>query len=168
MKKLFICLLLIVFVATPVFGLPSFQNSPDGFRGIKWGDSPSTLGNYNLEQNHDYLKLYTRPDDKMSMGVVPVEMLTYVFCVDRLMGITIKVKSNHYIDMKQILITQYGEPTLQKKYIEKSSWLDDNAFVELENFRARGYCELTISSVPEVILMAKVQKERAKIASEDF
>ena len=166
MKKVFCCLLLIAFFVKPVFG---FQNSPDGFRGLKWGDSPSAMGNYNLEtKDDDYLKIYSRPDDKMSLGVVPLDMLKYVFCVDRLMGISIRINSKHFVDMKQILITQYGEPFQKNKYIEKYYWLDNNAFIEFENFRAREYCELRISSLAEVKLMDKVQKERAQMAADDF
>lgn len=169
MKKLFICLLLIVFVATPVFGLPSFQNSPDGFRGIKWGDPPSAMGKYRLDtQDDDYIKLYSRLDDKMSLGEVPLDLLEYIFCVDRLMGITIQTKSLHFIDMKQILITQYGNPFQENKYIEKYTWVDNNAFIAFEDFSIEGICELRIYSVPEVKLMERVQKEKAKKASGDF
>ena len=96
-------MLLIIFVATPVFGLPSFQNSPDGFRGIKWGDPPSTLGNYeSLSGNDEYMKIYTRPDDKMRLGEVRLYNIYYIFYLDRFMGIHITTVSEYFSELKDI------------------------------------------------------------------
>lgn len=166
MKKIFACLIFVVFLATPAL---CFQNSPDGFRGVKWGDPPSVMGEYTLEtKEDDYLKIYSRHGDKMSIGDVPLTKLYYMFCVERLAGLAATLSANYFTDMKQILIVQYGEPMQQNRYIPKYTWIDNNAFIVFENIRGKGYCELRIHSVPEVKLMDKVQKEKAQKASGDF
>jgi len=42
-----------LFFITPAFGsqfLQSFQNSPDGFRCVKWGYPPTAIDSYSLER----------------------------------------------------------------------------------------------------------------------
>jgi len=170
LKKIIFCLmLLIIFVATPVFGLPSFQNSPDGFRGIKWGDPPSTLGNYeSLSGNDEYMKIYTRPDDKMRLGEVRLYNIYYIFYLDRFMGIHITTVSEYFSELKDILITQFGEPKQKNPNIEEYTWVDSKAVMVLEKEIFSKFCNFRITSCVEMDLMEKDKKERSKNASQDF
>jgi len=126
------------------------------------------MGEYTLDSDEDYLKFYVRQDDKMSIGEVPLMKLNYVFCEDKFMSMKTRMDGKHFIDMKQILTQQYGEPIQQNRYIPEFSWIDNNAFITFKNNTVGRYCDLTISSVREIINMDKVQKERAKKASGDF
>lgn len=44
----------------------AFQNEPDGFRGLKWGDPPTESMEYLGTFQGD--RIYTLSDDKMSTG----------------------------------------------------------------------------------------------------
>ena len=57
MKKIIISIVILLAISLPSFALP---NSPDGFRGMKWGDSPTLLGKRkSVEGYTPHLQIYT-------------------------------------------------------------------------------------------------------------
>jgi len=55
----------------------TFQNEPEGFRGLKWGDPPTESMEYLGTFQGD--RIYTLSDDKMSMGNVELHLIVYAF-----------------------------------------------------------------------------------------
>ena len=57
----------------------SFQNEPDGFRGIKWGTKIETLKNMTKQGKEQTFALYERDNDKLQTGNVELKVLYYIF-----------------------------------------------------------------------------------------
>jgi len=87
----------------------AFQNEPDGFRGLKWGDP---LGEDMVIDTIDGDRIwYTRNNDKLHIGPAELESITYVFYKGRLMGVNITLWSSDGNDLKDILMLKFGDPT---------------------------------------------------------
>lgn len=172
MKKIIICLALILAIASPIF---AFSNSPDGFRGIKWGEPSTSLGERKLVTGPpDYIKCYKKPEDKMSLGEIPLYEISYMFCEDRLIQVTIRTRSEYYSDLKQLLTGRYDEPSLplDRIVINECEWLDEDAYVTLRNMDSHPLklgikeCWLTIGSCSGKRRMEEVRNEPLKKAAE--
>ncbi len=72
-------LVLVLILALPL-GAFAFQNEPDGFRGLKWGDPPTEDMEYfdTIEGNQSYVLF----EEKNSFGDVELEQIFYVFYGD--------------------------------------------------------------------------------------
>lgn len=68
--------LIIVLVVS--LGAFAFQNEPDGFRGLKWGDSPTEDMVFKFEDSQ-LSHAYTRPTDKLSIGDAKFTYIDYSF-----------------------------------------------------------------------------------------
>lgn len=166
MKKIVMYAFVLCLLATSAFAMPQMKNSPDGFRGLKWGDPATKIQGRKIVEDSGYLKIFVDPKAKLSLGNVPLESINYVFCKNRLMGVDLRFSNSHFQDMKQILYTQYGQPISEKPHIDRFGWLDDNAMVNLEKYLDGS--SVKISSIYEINLMDKVQKENAQSAGNDF
>lgn len=166
MKKIIMCAFMLCILSAPVFAMPQMQNSPAGFRGLKWGDPATKIQGRKLVEDSGYLKIFVDPNAKLSLGNVPLKSINYAFCQNRLMGVDLIFSNSYFQDMKQILYTQYGQPISEKPHIGRFGWIDDNAMVDLEKHIDGS--SVTISSVYEINLMDKVQKENAQSAGNDF
>ena len=56
----------------------AFQNEPDGFRGLKWGDSPTEDMIFKFKDSQ-LSRAYTRPTDKLSKGDAKFTYIDYSF-----------------------------------------------------------------------------------------
>ncbi|MBF0480338.1 MAG: hypothetical protein HQK81_02770 [Desulfovibrionaceae bacterium] len=65
----------------------------DGFRGLKWGDSPSK--DFQLVNDDGEIKAYTRKNDLMSLFEIPIESIWYYFINDKFYSVVIGWKSPH-------------------------------------------------------------------------
>jgi len=66
MKKIIVVGIMVWLVLALTVGVFAFQNEPDGFRRLKWGDPVGEEMEY--LDDLDGSKSYTLPDDKMSIG----------------------------------------------------------------------------------------------------
>lgn len=98
------------------------KNSPDGFRGVKWGDPPSALGDRDKVEGTPLLSTYIKKGDALSFGDAEVKEIEYTFVRDRLFAAaTITVKYKRDCDrLKDALVAEYGTPSLDEK--EKTVW----------------------------------------------
>jgi len=94
----------------------AFQNEPDGFRGLKWGDAPTEdmvfVGKLNVGE-----VFYTKIEDKKGIGTAKFHALGYVFYNKRFiqaMGF-FKDKNNYNI-LEIICREKFGEPTKEGYY----------------------------------------------------
>ncbi len=106
-KKILIILLMI---NTAVFA--QLKNEPDGFRGIKWGTNLSASKEfYKLGESGDN-KSYYNENEKMKIGDIDIERITYESNKDRLWFVTIEAKGiTNYHELRKIFNSQYGNST---------------------------------------------------------
>src|SRR5680860_1715841 len=74
-RKILLAIVLIFLVTGIGF---AFQNEPDGFRELKWGDAP-TEDMVFFGQNVDKEDLYHKANDKMEIRGVKLSNITYRF-----------------------------------------------------------------------------------------
>ena len=103
------------FVDNSIF--PSYQNVPDGFRGIKWGThikdlkdmvhskSASTVIQKNLGADFE---VYKRKNDKMSIGKATLEGVFYIFCEIKFFGVGIRAKGKINFERLKSIFCNYS------------------------------------------------------------
>ena len=100
----------------------AFQNEPEGFRGLKWGDPPGEKMEF-LSKEYEWLRIYRDPGDKLELGDAEFYEISYRFytpsnaTVRRLMDVSLyfKYKGNFDI-LKTICKVKFGEPTRERSY----------------------------------------------------
>ena len=125
MKKITVVLLIIVLVLALSVGVFAFQNEPDGFRGLKWGDPPTE--DMEFVYGGDISKNYMRPDDKMSVGKAVLEFIVYAFVdVDgELMFYSadlLFVNEGSFDILKAVCKQRFGPPAFEQS--EELDWVD--------------------------------------------
>jgi len=102
--------LLLVLVLALSLGAFAFQNEPEGFRGLKWGDPPTEDMEYFTTALGT--EAYTLSEDKMHLGNVPLRLIAYSFYEERFMTVTLFFnKEERYDLLKSICLERYEEPT---------------------------------------------------------
>jgi len=72
-------ILLVIVLVFLITGIGfAFQNEPDGFRGLKWGDKPTEDMEF-YWQNEDKEDLYLKTNDKMEIGGVKLHNIKYSY-----------------------------------------------------------------------------------------
>lgn len=107
MKKIsFAILLMLVFCSVAV---ASIKDSPDGFRGIKWGDPPSALGANTLIEEAYGIQTYEKHNENLMIGEVNLTAIAYLFQEKKFIGTAITSKgADNGIALKTALLLRYG------------------------------------------------------------
>lgn len=100
----------------------AFQNEPEGFRGLKWGDPPGEKIEFLRKQN-EWLSTYRDPGDKLELGDARFYMILYSFytpsgaSVRKFMdvGLYFRTKAN-FNTLETICKVKFGEPTSKGFY----------------------------------------------------
>ena len=103
MKPKIAILLLCSLVLLTIPGL-AFQNEPEGFRVLKWGDPPTE--DMFFVKTVDDIKGYFRKDDKMNIGDAKRRIVVYQFYDDPerfTSGVMLFDKEENYDILKDIL-----------------------------------------------------------------
>lgn len=120
MKSLFLILVLIIF---------GFASDIEGFRDMRWGDSPSKLGKYVIDkkyQNENKI-IYKRQSDELKIGNAKLDAIFYDFFADRLKTVIIKFSGNdNLFAIKQAFESKYGG----RGFIQPNKYLDQYFFVD--------------------------------------
>ena len=124
MRKVTVVLMVLI-VSALSLGAFAFQNEPDGFRDLKWGDPPTEDMEFTFEVN--IRKDYIRPEDKMSLGEVKLELILYGFVeVDGKLKFfnanLCFVNESRFTILKTICEEKFGPPTSEESY--RLSWFD--------------------------------------------
>jgi len=174
-------ILLVIVLVFLITGIGfAFQNEPDGFRGLKWGDPPTEdmyffiqILNKDLDKGNIYHKI----NEKKYIGSVNFFSIEYTFnlCSNQLYKVeatcsdlnSVKLDRSYNI-LKIIFEEKYGEPTRKMKYW--LCWEGDKTLLYIYYNSERGSLYLIIKSAkihPENLPEIKEQEEIEK-AKEDF
>lgn len=133
MKKVILLSVILIFLIT---GMGSaFQNEPDGFRGLKWGDLPTEdmvyLGEISYAEN-----IYHRKEDKLVIGSATLEEIRYKFNFYSYQFYEVFANFTSKTDYKILKIIfegRYGKPTYiregKNSYFQQ--WIGDKAEIRL-------------------------------------
>lgn len=155
----------------------AFQNEPDGFRGLKWGDPPTEdmiVTEFLNEKEDAWNQCFYRPNDKMFIGSVPVLKITYSFYYSepaKLMSVTMLFeKQDDYELLKTILEGTFGKTTKSTMpfFAWKDLWIGGRTVIEL-SFKVLGKGKLKFYS-PQILKQKKKTDEQKEIdeAKGDF
>jgi hypothetical protein len=70
-------------------GSVAFLDSLAGFRGIKFGTTFSDFKELALDQDHGKLKLYTKTNEDLKLGLAKLDTIVYHFFDDKFYGVSI-------------------------------------------------------------------------------
>ena len=90
----------------------TFQNEPDGFRGIKWGDNFSNIKGYNFkfEFEDEEIKHYSNKNDHLEIGGIKVNKIVYGFFNDKFLYIFAKFKGmDTFLNLLNVCTEKYGK-----------------------------------------------------------
>ncbi len=110
MKKVIVGLVVVMVLGLSV-GVFAFQNEPEGFRGLKWGDPP--LPEMVETFTDKGVVGYRRISDKLQMGSVPLDSITYIYVSNKKLATVImffKGESN-FKTLGIICKEKFGSPT---------------------------------------------------------
>jgi len=190
MKKI-VSILLIVLLILAIFTSilfaeeikSTFQNEPDGFRGLKWGDAPTEDMWFAFQMTQKYLdkgNIYEKINEKYNIGNVKLYSIQYTFnlCSNQLY----KVEANfsdeiNYNILKVIFEDKFGKPIhiSEEKDGYLLYWEGDKTFIRIwykpnKSWTGEGFGQLTIKSVkihqedpPEINKQKEIEK-----AKDDF
>jgi len=126
-------------------GAFAFQNEPEGFRGLEWGDPPTEdmISTDCLNKKEDkWNKGFYRPDDKLAIGSVPLSKIVYSFYYSEppgLMSVTLIFEEKENYDLsKTILEGIFGKATKSTMpfLTWKDVWIGEKTTIELKYARS--------------------------------
>jgi len=136
MKKVILLSVILIFLITGM-GF-AFQNEPDGFRGLKWGDTPTEDMTF-LYQSLAFLgngNSYYRKDDKLNIGSAKLDRIFYRFTLYNYQFYKVTATFIYKISydiLKIICEGRFGKPTYmrEKKDDYLLRWSGDKAKIYL-------------------------------------
>lgn len=151
----------------------AFENEPEGFRGLKWGDPPTPEMEF-LRKENEWMTFYRNPGDQLKLGDASFYMILYQFytpsntTVRRLMGVGLffKDKENFEI-LKTICTVKFGEPTNEGFHELDWASLDTTVLLTYDNIDEDGYLVLTSTPIFEQLTQEK-EKKQAESAEKDW
>ena len=107
-------ILAVVLVLALSLGAFAFQNEPEGFRGLKWGDPPGEDMKVNrifklYQDKLDMIIWYTRQGDELKIGGAKLEGIYYGFYKNKFMRV--EIETEDYELLREVLYLKFGEPT---------------------------------------------------------
>jgi len=158
MKKIITGIVVLLVLALSV-GAFAFQNEPDGFRGLKWGDPPSE----DMEYLGDVFgKGYTLPNDKMFIGSAKLYMIVYLFYESRFFAVGLYYSGEENYDLLETICKErYGEEELEEGFYE-FNWRGQKSFITLHYDIAEEEGFLSLAST--VISLEKTKADNKKEA----
>ncbi len=165
MRKVLVAAVLVLALSIGSF---AFQNEPEGFRGLKWGD-PAGEDMELLMDWGDRTIGYVLPDEKMFLGNVPLYMVGYMFYENRFMGAAMYFKGEKNYDLlKTICKERYGEEEVDEGFY-KMDWNGQKSFITLkyDYIEEEGHLSLNSTLIAKESSQAG-QKEEAEKAEGDW
>jgi len=153
-----------------MLGLTSFQNEPDGFRGIKWGQHIKDIPGLKLTTtDNEGLALYTRENDDLQLGDAKLISLHYAFWQDRFMEVQIKASPGQLQALKNVLEEKYDKgfnPYGTFSPIHDYSWYGPVAMIRFQRLNAALNCDVWIRSREVMDSRTAFRSQKAKTGAE--
>ncbi len=161
MRKVTAVVLVAIIVLALSLGAFAFQNEPDGFRGLKWGD-PLTEEMEYLGEAADF-KVYMLPGDKMSIGNAVFYRIIYLFCEGRFYEVMLSFEGENNYDLLEIICKErYRKEELYEEESHTLTWIGEKSLITLFYDIAKEIGDLSLSST--VITSELVEAEKKKEA----
>jgi len=137
-KALRIAFLFVFFFGIFGFVLPAiaFQNEPDGFRGIKWGNPIHIVaGKIEKREDKGQLSMVTFKDEKLNLGGADLLSINYVFKDGKLFSVLARgEKLDNFNALKKYFVTKHGlvnQSDKPDKKTEAYQWNGEVASIRL-------------------------------------
>jgi hypothetical protein len=168
--KRFIVTSLLFLLCSMIFGQSvyarSFQNEPDGFRGIKWGTDIKEVNNLvyiDTDPSYGGVKKYERKGDEYTIGAAQLNSIIYCFWNDKLMSVTVTFENFvNYNSVKEATTEKFGRGFKHNRYMEEFAWLGDRTTIMLKYNEISKKGSLYMSSVEMVEQATALNKKKAK------
>lgn len=129
----------------------AFQNEPEGFRDIKWGDPPTEAMEFLREW--EGLIIYKKPSDEQKLGDAKFSMILYAFyvppnsTVKRLATVSLYFNGKENFDiLETICKVKFGKPTEEGFYEFNWASLTSTVVLTYDSIEESGF--LGIGSAP--------------------
>lgn len=117
MRKGLLVVAAVILVLALSVGAFAFQNEPEGFRGLKWGDPPGEEMEFFMESVGT--DIYILPNDKMALGNVALYMVVYTFYKNQFFAVALYFKGEDNYDLLQTICEErYGEDEVDEGFYE--------------------------------------------------
>jgi len=129
--------MMVLFLALSVRGF-AFQNEPEGFRGLEWGDPPGEdMVFFDIVKNYPDLVWYQRRYDRLRIGTVKLVLICYLFYKNRLMQVQIEpvAEEGGYDSLREILEREFGAGQRTEGLGRSSKWIGDITEITLQEER---------------------------------
>ena len=145
----------------------AFQNEPEGFRGLKWGDPPtedmvifpfSKYGRAN----------YRRLEEKLYLGDAKLQEVVYCFYDDQFMTVFLHFEEeSNYELLETVCREKFGEPT--KEEYDELVWITLETAVTLYYRFSKGTGAVMLADMEILDKCQRArQKEEAESAEKDW
>lgn len=123
-------------------GAMAFQNEPDGFRGLKWGDPPTEDMIMFGKDTDRYKRTYTKLEERLFLNNIRLDYIFYDFLITPEKGAQFFSVSLWFLDtykfydLEEICRNRFGEPTNKKTYAKDFimiGWLSETITIFLNN-----------------------------------
>ena len=172
MKKIAVVAVLVMALAWCGMAF-AFENEPEGFRGLKWGDAPTSKMKLFREADK-WTAIYRLPGEKLELGEAKLLDICYGFYVPpnnsskRLMSVSLYFgEKSNYGKLETVCRGKFGEPTKEGFY--ELVWVSPVSSVLLAYMPVdkMGYLALNDQEIWQEYLDEK-EKRELKEAEEDW
>ena len=137
---------LLTLVTTGLAG--TFQNEPQDFRGIAWNadikDVPNMSPLADPKENYDVF--YTKKDDDLKFGEVPVKLVKYGFYGDKFYKVVMEYADKANVPkLKEALEAKYGPGIMPNKRFEQYLWIGEKVDINLYFSSMKDWGKLTFT-----------------------
>jgi len=136
----------------------AFQNEPEGFRGLKWGDPPT--GNMKYVGTITLQKVYEIPGDKMSIGNAEFYDISYCFYDGRFSNVVLYFNGEENYDLLETICKgKFGEE--MKRGFYELVWYGQTSTVILQYdmVKEKGFLSIASTQIIKEWVKAKEEKE---------
>jgi len=167
MKKVIVGFLSVALILFCVSFVGAFQNEPDGFRGLKWGDPPTE--NMKYFTTIGMKESYTIPNDKMSIGNAEFWAIAYAFYDGRFSDVVLYFNGEENYDLLETICKgKFGEDEVDEGFYE-FTWNGSISFIRLKYDMVEEEGSLGIASTQITKEWVKAKKEKEiQEAEEDW
>jgi len=99
----------------------AFQNEPEGFRGVKWGDPPGE-DMFSTDWVSKIRGFYKRVNENWEIGGAKLEKIEYHFHKGQFMEVNIKTQRNNHEPLEDVVKLKFGPGYSQENYSAEDEW----------------------------------------------